>query len=84
VVFTESTVLQAATQSENEIVSGIRTAHAADKFAGRQRGRLQRRGAPVEISAEDMERMVKDFATARGGVVRCPPAYAARSDQYRT
>lgn len=84
-MFTKSSPLHAAKQSEHEIVSGIQTAHAADKFAHRQRGRRQRSWAPpLEISAEDLERMVKDFAAARGGVVRCPPVYAAQSDQYHT
>ncbi len=83
-MFTKSSPLGAAKQSEHEIVSGIQTAHAADKFARRQRGRRQRSWAPPEISAEDLEIMVRDFAAARGGVVRCPPAYAAQSDQYHT
>jgi len=83
-VFTESNPLHAATQSENEIVSGIKTAYAADKFAQQQRGRHHHRRARLEISADELERMVKDFAATRGEVVMCPPAYAVPSEQYRT
>jgi hypothetical protein len=83
-VFTESSPLHAAAQSVNEVTAGIQTAHAADKFAQRQRDRHYRRRAPVEVSAEDLERMVKDFVVTHGRVVMCPPAYAVRSDQYRT
>jgi hypothetical protein len=82
VVFTESNLLSATLQNENEIVSGIRTAYAADRFALRQGERRKRRRARVEISAGDVERMVKEFAAMGGGVVRCPPAYAVQSDQY--
>jgi len=81
-VFTESDPLRAALQNENEIVSGIRTAVAADRFAQRQRDRRQHRRARVEISADDLARMVKEFAATHGGVVRCPTAYAVPSDQY--
>ena len=81
-MFTESNLLRAALQNENEIVSGIRTAYAADRFAQRQRDRRQNRRARVEISADDVERMVKEFAATGGGVVRCPPAYAVQSEQY--
>ena len=82
-MFTKSSSVVGALQSEHEIVSGIKTAHAADKFAQRQRGHKQPRRAPLEISAGDMEQMVKDFAATRGAVVMCPPAYAVQSDQYR-
>jgi hypothetical protein len=81
-MITESNLLRAALQNENEIVSGIRTAYAADRFALRQGDRRKHRRAPVEISAGDVERMVKEFAASGGGVVRCPPAYAVQSDQY--
>ncbi|HLB97382.1 MAG TPA: hypothetical protein VJK90_06945 [Acetobacteraceae bacterium] len=81
-MLTESNLLRAALQNENEIVSGIRTAHAADRFALRQGDRRKHRRARVEISADDVERMVKEFAATGGGVVRCPPAYAVQSDQY--
>jgi hypothetical protein len=82
VVLTESNLLRAALQNENEIVSGIRTAHAADRFALRQGDRRKHRRARVEISAGDVERMVREFAATGGGVVRCPPAYAVQSDRY--
>lgn len=82
-MFTESSPVHAAAQSVNEVVAGIQTAHAADKFAQRQRDRHHRRRAPLEISAEDLDRMVKDFVVTHGSVVMCPPAYAVQSDQYR-
>jgi hypothetical protein len=84
-VFTETSPLRAALQSDNEIVSGIRTAYAADKFAQRQRQpeRRRRSRAPVNINADEMARMVKEFAATRGGIVMCPTAYAVQSDQYR-
>ena len=81
-MFTESNPLRAALQNENEIVSGIRTAYAADRFAQRQRDRRQHRRARVEISADDLARMVTEFAATHGGVVRCPAAYAVPSEQY--
>ena len=81
-MFTESSPLRVALQNENEIVSGIRTAYAADRFAQRQGDRRKHRRARVEISAGDVERMVQEFAAMGGGVVRCPPAYAVQSDQY--
>ena len=81
-MFTESDPLHAAAQRENEIVSGIQTAFAADKFAQRQRERRQTRRTRLAISAEELERMVKDYTVAHGGVVRCPPAYAVPSSQY--
>ena len=81
-MFTESSPLRVALQNENEIVSGIRTAYAADRFAQRQGDRRKHRRARVEISAGDVERMVKEFAAMGGGVIRCPPAYAVQSDQY--
>jgi hypothetical protein len=82
-VFTETSPLRAALQSENEIVSGIRTAYAADKFAQRRPERRRRSRAPVDINADDMARMMKEFAATRGGIVMCPTAYAVQSDQYR-
>jgi hypothetical protein len=81
-MLTEATALLAASQRESEIVTGIRATHDADRFAQRQGGRRPQRRARLEISAEDLERMVKDFAAAHGGVVRCPPAYAVTSSQY--
>jgi hypothetical protein len=39
------------------------------------RGRLQ-------MSADDVARMVAKFAASRGGITRCPPAYVAKSPQY--
>jgi hypothetical protein len=83
VVLTEPTLLPTTPQSESEIVSGIRTAAAADKFAQRQRVRRHRRQAPLQISDDDMARMVKEFAATHGGIVMCPTAYAVQSDQYR-
>ena len=80
-MFTETDPLHAAAQRENEIVSGIRTAQAADEFARRQRGRRQHRPARLEISAEELEKMVKDFTAARGGVVMCRPAYTVPSSR---
>jgi hypothetical protein len=83
-VFTESDPLLAAAQRENEIASGIRTAHAAEKYAQRQRERRRARRARFEISDVDVERMVTDFIAVHGGIVRCPPAYAVPSSQYRS
>ena len=74
--------LRAALQNESEIVSGIRTAYAADRFAQRQRERRPHRRARLEISADDLARMVKEFAATHGEIVRCPTAYAVPSDQY--
>jgi hypothetical protein len=82
-VFTETSPVTAAMQSENEIVSGIRTAYAADKFAQRQPERRRRSRAPLNIDADEMARMVKEFAATRGRIVMCPAAYAVQSDQYR-
>ena len=43
--------------------------------------RLSSRGR-LQMSADDVARMVAEFAASRGGITRCPPAYAARSPQY--
>ena len=82
-MFTESSLLHAAAQSESEIVSGIRTAQAADKFAQGQRERRHRRPVRLQISADELDRMVREFSATRGGIVRCPTAYAVPSEQYR-
>ncbi len=82
-MFTESSPLHAAAQNESEIVSGIRTAQAADKFAQRQHDRRRRRPMRLEISADELDRMVREFAATHGGIVRCPAAYAVPSEQYR-
>jgi hypothetical protein len=36
----------------------------------------------LRMSAEDVARMVAEFAS-RGGITKCPPAYAALSPQYK-
>ncbi len=81
-MFTESNPLRAALQNESEIVSGIRTAAAADRFAQRQRVRRHQRRVPLQISADELARMVKEFAATGGGIVMRPPAYSVQSDQY--
>jgi hypothetical protein len=36
----------------------------------------------LRISADDMVRLVSEFAALHGGITQCPPAYAALSRQY--
>ena len=43
--------------------------------------RLSSRGR-LQMSADDVSRMVAEFAASRGGITRCPPAYVAKSLQY--
>jgi hypothetical protein len=43
--------------------------------------RLSSRGR-LQMSADDVSRMVAEFAASRGGITRCPPAYVAKSPQY--
>jgi hypothetical protein len=43
----------------------------------------RRSGRLLRISAEDVARMVTDFAASHGGITRYPPTYAAPSCQYR-
>jgi len=43
--------------------------------------RLSSRGR-LQMSADDVARMVAEFAASRGGITRCPPAYVAKSPQY--
>ena len=38
--------------------------------------------ARLQMNADDVARMVAEFAASRGGVTRCPPAYVAKSLQY--
>lgn len=42
----------------------------------------RRSGRLLRISAEDVARMVTDFAASHGGITRYPPTYAAPSCQY--
>jgi hypothetical protein len=37
----------------------------------------------LRISAEEVARMVTDFAASHGGITTYPPTYAAPSRQYR-
>jgi hypothetical protein len=39
--------------------------------------------ARLRMSAEDVAQMVAEFASSRGGITKCPPAYAALSPQYK-
>ena len=39
--------------------------------------------ARLQISEDDVARMVAAFAASNGGVTKCAPAYAALSPQYR-
>jgi hypothetical protein len=39
--------------------------------------------ARLRVSTEDVARMVSEFAVSRGGITKCPPAYAALSPQYK-
>jgi hypothetical protein len=43
----------------------------------------RRSGRLLRISADDVARMVTDFAASHGGITRYPPTYAAPSCQYR-
>lgn len=43
----------------------------------------RRSGRLLRISADDVARMVTDFAASHGGITSYPPTYAAPSCQYR-
>lgn len=43
----------------------------------------RRSGMLLRISAEEVARMVTDFAASHGGITTYPPTYAAPSRQYR-
>jgi hypothetical protein len=44
---------------------------------------LSRSKARLQISEDDVARMVAAFAASNGGVTKCAPGYAAVSPQYR-
>jgi hypothetical protein len=49
----------------------------------RQHSEYRRRsGRLLRISADDVARMVTDFASSHGGITMYPPTYAAPSRQY--
>ena len=43
----------------------------------------RRRSVRLQISADELERMVATFVASHGGITVCPPIYAAPSPHYR-
>jgi 4-aminobutyrate aminotransferase-like enzyme len=70
-------------ECEAEAISNVLAARAADKLYRQQIGHRDRCRARLRISADDVARMVTEFAASRGGITVCPSAYLAQSSQYR-
>ena len=63
-------------------LAGDQTECTAEELQQQQlEDRLNTR-ARLQMSADDVARMVAEFAASRGGITRCPPAYVAKSPQY--
>jgi hypothetical protein len=69
---------------ETDAVSNVLVmADAADRLYREQLGHRDRCRARLRVSADDVARMVREFAASRGGITVCPAAYVAQSVQYR-
>jgi hypothetical protein len=65
----------------NGILSGDQTPD--EELRRQQIEHRLRSKAKLQITEDDVARMVAAFATSNGGVTKCAPAYAALSPQYR-
>jgi hypothetical protein len=70
-------------ESAADAVSNVLVARATEKLYREQIVHRDRCRARLRISAQDVARMVTEFAASRGGITMCPSAYVVHSDQYR-
>jgi hypothetical protein len=68
---------------ETDAVSNVLVARSEDRLYREQIDHRDRCRARLRINADEVARMVREFAASRGGITMCPAAYVAQSAQYR-